>query len=1235
MTSKDPVASPVNGLVLSEEAFFFERSLDLLSVVGLDGYFKRINPAFTQTLGYSEAELLASPFLDFVHPDDHFATLAEMEKVKTGIPTLNFENRYRTKDGRYRWLGWTASPQIARGVIYCVAREMTQQKEVEAALQRANQELEQRVAERTAQLEQANAVLAEREALYRTLTQHIPNGAVHLFDHELRFLLIEGSEIKQLGLDGAALVGQTIWEVLPPETCEQIEPMYRAALIGQISVQEVLYSNQVYEVHTLPVRSEQGEIFAGMVLTQNMTHRKQAEAELQESRATLQRQLAEIESIYQSVPIGLSVLDTNLRFVRINQRLAEINGFSVEEHIGRTIRELLPNIADTAEELLRPILETGEPLLNVEIRGKTPAQPGVERVWLESFLPLKDGEQIIGINTVCQEITEQIQVDEALRQSEERFRTMADNAPVMVRVTDATGYCTYLSQSWYEFTGQTEATGLGFGWLNAVHPEDFAFARETFISANIHHKAFRAEYRLRRHDEEYSWAIDAASPWFEADGQYKGYIGSVIDITDRKQAEEALRRSEERYRMLFETMEDGFCVIEMLFDANNTPIDYRFLEINPAFEQQTGLQQAEGKTLRQLIPNMEEFWFKTYGKVALTGEPIRFENGSEALNRWFDVYAFRIEQPERRKVAILFKDISDRKQSEIALRENEDRLRMAIASAQLGTWDWNLVTGELKWDIGCKAMFGLPPDAESSIEAFFEGLHPDDCDRLQQIIQEALNPASGGSYDTEYRTIGIQDKVERWLRAKGQAYFDENGKPIRFIGTVLNITEQKQTEAQLIYDVFHDSLTGLPNRALFVERLEQALVRTKRHSDYRFAVLFLDVDRFKVINDSLGHMIGDQLLTALARRLQMCVRVGDTVARLGGDEFTILLDDIKDLNDVKNVATRINVALTKAFNLAENEVITTVSIGIALSTNTYNLPEELIRDADIAMYRAKAQGKARYEIFDFSMYSQAAQLLQLEMDLRRAIERQEFQVYYQPIVSLETYKIIGFEALVRWQHREHGIISPERFIPLAEETGLIVPIGYWVLREACRQMQAWQLKFPTNPILTISVNISSKQFCHPNLIEEIRQILLDSGLEGSSLKLEITESVLMENSDSATAMLLELQQMDIQLHLDDFGTGYSSLSYLHHFPFSALKIDRSFVINIGANGRKLDIVQAIISLAESLNIDVIAEGIETREQLTQLQNKKCKHAQGYIFSRPLDSNSVDTLIASSLYFQLN
>lgn len=777
---------------ISEEAFFFEQSLDLFSVIGLDGYFKRVNPAFTTTLGYTEAELLASPFIEFVHPDDHPVTLAEMAQLNTGAPTLGFENRYRTKDGSYRWLEWTASPQVEQGLIYCVARDITRQKQAEAALQQAHQELEQRVLERTAELERANAALSEREALYRALTQNIPNGAFHLFDHDLRYLLMEGSELKRLGFEGAELVGKTIWEVLPPETCAQIEPMYRAALRGQASVQEVPYQEQVYEVHTLPVRTEQGEIFAGMVLTQNMTHRKQAEAKLRESQAILQRQLNEIETIYQSAPIGLNVLDADLRFVRINERLAEMNGFPVEAHIGRTVRELLPEIADTAEQILRPILETGEPVLNVEITGETPAQPGVQRVWLESFLPLKDsdagdgqGQRVIGISSVCQEITERKRAEERIHQ----FNLLINLSYEPIFVWDLEQGIISWNQGCEQLYGYTQEEAIGqisHTLLQTVYPLPQAEAaiileRDRQWTGELQHTTRTGKQVI----------VESRHQLIETNGR-RLVLETNRDITERKQAEEALRRSEERYRTLFESMEDGFCVIEMLFDDHDQPVDYRFLEINPAFEQQTNLVQAVGKTARQLLPDLEAKWFELYGKVALTGEPVRTESASESMNRWFEVYAFRAGEPEQRRVAVLFKNVSDRKRSEIALQENEDRLRMAIASAQLGTWDWNLITGELKWDAGCKAMFGLPPDAESNIDLFFEGLHPDERDRLQEIIQTALDPASDGSYDTEFRTIGIQDNVERWVKAQGQAYYDANKKPLRFIGTVLNITEQKQ-----------------------------------------------------------------------------------------------------------------------------------------------------------------------------------------------------------------------------------------------------------------------------------------------------------------------------------------------------------------------------------------------------------------------------------------------------------
>ncbi|MDZ8085301.1 MAG: EAL domain-containing protein [Nostoc sp. DedQUE12b] len=497
------------------------------------------------------------------------------------------------------------------------------------------------------------------------------------------------------------------------------------------------------------------------------------------------------------------------------------------------------------------------------------------------------------------------------------------------------------------------------------------------------------------------------------------------------------------------------------------------------------------------------------------------------------------------------------------------------------------------------------------------------CDRkLGQVFQTKEETEFECSLAIGQQTKHYHARLVPELTNDGSVYF--------VLSIARNITALKLAEAQLIHDAFHDILTGLPNRALFMERLEWALMQVKRRANYTFAVLFLDLDRFKFINDSLGHMIGDQLLTALARRLENCLRAGDTVARLGGDEFTILLDDLQNANDVISVVERIHEALTFAFQLSGYEVFTTVSIGIALSKGSYNRPEELLRDADIAMYRAKALGKARHEIFDSTMYTQVTQLLELEMDLRRAVERQEFQVYYQPIVLLETYKIIGFEALVRWQHPQHGLVSPDNFIPLAEETGLIIPIGYWVLGEACRQMRAWQVQFPTNPPLTISVNLSTKQFSQPSLIEKINQIIQETGLESSSLKLEITESVLMENIQLATFMILQLQQMNIQLHLDDFGIGYSSLSYLHRFPSNALKIDRSFIAKIGADGENLEIVQAIVALAKSLNIDVIAEGVETLEQLAQLRVMKCKYAQGYFFSKPLDNKSVETLILSGI-----
>ena len=453
------------------------------------------------------------------------------------------------------------------------------------------------------------------------------------------------------------------------------------------------------------------------------------------------------------------------------------------------------------------------------------------------------------------------------------------------------------------------------------------------------------------------------------------------------------------------------------------------------------------------------------------------------------------------------------------------------------------------------------------------------------------------------------------------------GEITNYLAIQRDITQRKQTEALLVHAAFHDGLTDLPNRAFFMDRLRESVEKAKQCQDYGFAVLFLDLDRFKVINDSLGHQAGDALLVAIANQLKLCVRPGDTVARLGGDEFAILLDNLQDLSRVSSIANRLQKQLRKPIKIDGHEVFTTASIGIALSMLGYDYPADMLRDADIAMYRAKALGKARYVVFNKAMHHQAVMQLQMETDLRQAVKRQELLLHYQPIVSLTTGKIMGFEALVRWQHPIRGLVSPADFIPLAEETGLILPMGEWVLREACIQLQAWQQQFSDSLPLFMSVNLSGKQFVQLDLVEKIDQILTETGCDRKSLKLEITESGIMDNEE-AIAMLEYLRALGIELSIDDFGTGYSSLSRLYHFPINNLKIDRSFVSRMGTGADNSPIVRTIVTLANNLGMDVIAEGIETAHQLKQLRALGCEFGQGYFFSKPVDSEAASALIAA-------
>jgi diguanylate cyclase (GGDEF)-like protein len=440
----------------------------------------------------------------------------------------------------------------------------------------------------------------------------------------------------------------------------------------------------------------------------------------------------------------------------------------------------------------------------------------------------------------------------------------------------------------------------------------------------------------------------------------------------------------------------------------------------------------------------------------------------------------------------------------------------------------------------------------------------------------------------------------------------------------------KQAEDHIKHMEYHDSLTNLPNRTTFKEILKVSHARAMRNPNYLFAILFLDIDHFKNINDSLGHLMGDQLLIEITDTLRGCIRANDTFARLGGDEFAILLDDIVHVKTVIPVIDRIFEKFHAPFYLDEREVYSSVSIGIAFSNSDYTQPDDMIRDADTALNKAKSLGRARHVVFDATMHQQVAKFLKLDTNLRRAIEREEFLLHFQPVVNTTGNNLYGFEALIRWKHPDSGLIPPMDFIPVAEETGLILSIGQWVLNEAFRQMKSWHNQFPMNPPLKISVNISSKQFLQPDFIEQVKGAILETDIEPSSICLEITESVIMEDPKKSALKMMQLRDLHIQLYIDDFGTGYSSLSYLGKFPSDALKIDKSFVNNMMNDKTNMEIVRSIKNLASNLEMSVIAEGVETEAQLLEIKKLGCEYAQGYLFSKPLDAEEAGLFIKSSL-----
>ena len=715
---------------------------------------------------------------------------------------------------------------------------------------------------------------------------------------------------------------------------------------------------------------------------------------------------------------------------------------------------------------------------------------------------------------------------------------------------------------------------------------------------------------------------------FFADGE-PPRDGAIVDVVSlacaglgrilqRKPAVEELRRSEREYRALFENARDAILIVD--------PRDGVVLDANRHACKFYGFARAElvGSTVERLWrdPDLDRARLREAEQGAGGEYETRHlrKDGTEIA---VDVVPGPVEYRGRRALWTSIRDVSDRIRVLDALRTSEERYRLLFDASPQAMWVFDAESLRfLAVNDAAVKRYGYARE-EFLRMTILDIRPPEDLPGLQERLQRLTDGAPPTANVWRHRKAnGELIDVEVTSHA-----LDLSGRKARLVVSI-DVTERLRAEEKLWHAAFYDALTGLPNRALFMERLGMALERAKGRGRGGFAVLLLDLDRFKVVNDSLGHRAGDQLLIQISRRLERTRRAGDTVARLGGDEFAVLVEGVENGSDAARVAERVQRELSMPFDIDGQEVFTSASIGIALGGGPASArPEDMLRDADTAMYRAKGMGIAKHAVFDVTMHDRAVAVLQLENDLRRAIERGELRVQYQPIVALASGRIVGFEALARWHHRQRGIVAPSEFIPLAEETGVIGSLGRWVMQEACTQMRRLQAKFPREKALTLSVNISGRQVLQADLVEQIDDTLRATGLDARSLRLEITESVLVENAAAATRCLTRLRQLGLQLCIDDFGTGYSSLSYLHRLPIDLLKIDSSFVRTMGSDEKNRRIVETILLLGRNLGVEVVAEGVETAAQATALHRLGCSLVQGFLFSQPLDIDAAAALVA--------
>ncbi len=908
----------------------------------------------------------------------------------------------------------------------------------------------------------------------------------------------------------------------------------------------------------------------------------------------------------------------------LNQATCQLLGYSKKDLLGKSIVGLFKK---------NEITQTGLNLENLIVEGSV---RNVEKVYLSkqgkkiivllSISTIRDGKgEVSGKLYVAQDITESKRAERDLRRSEKKFRQLVEtvNAAALIYQRRQLRYVNSQTET---LTGYTREELLALDLYDLIHP-DFRETVKKWGKSNQTRESSASKYELiiLTKTGETRW-VEATVDIIKFERK-ASILVTVFDISDRKLAELELETSLSLLQATIESTADGILAV----DGQGKVVSF-----NRKFAQMWQLPDF-------LLDSRDSNQILGFGINQLKHPEVFLSRAKELSDRpdaeSFDIIEFKdgkiferysLPQLTGGKITgrvFSFRNVTERLQSEEKLRKSEERFHLLTRATNDAVWDFNLSKNEYWLSEEFEKVFGYELNETQTIEleSWWLNVHPEERERVKSSFNETMN-SDAQCWSEEY-SFRRADGGYVFVLDRGYIIRNASGKAVRAIGTMMDITQRKQAEEIIRYQAVYDQLTGLPNRILFNDRLQASLIKAKKHKKM-LAVMFLDLDRFKKINDTLGHATGDRLLEGFAGRISDCLRSTDTVARWGGDEFTVLLPDINCLEDAVKTAQRILDNLKPAFKLEEQSLHISSSIGIALYPNDGEDSETLVKNADAALYRAKERGRNNYQLYTSAMNPQGSQLLTLENRLHEALEQGEFEIFYQPKVNITTWKIQGMEALLRWQHPELGLVSPATFIPIAEENGLIVPIGEWVLETACTQNKAWQDAL--QPDLRVAVNFSARQFQQFNLVQMVANCLEKTGLEAKYLELEITETTAMQDADYTTKVLKELQSMGVQIALDDFGTGYCSLNYLKKFPLNILKIDRSFVSGLTTDPCERAIANAVATLGRDLNLSVVAEGVETKEQLECLRSLHCHEIQGHYFSAALSAGDASKLLVNSL-----